>query len=65
MTFRDHLCAGDADRARCDRTKRELAARAWRYVQHGVGAESAVVAAIIARASESPSAGCGAWTVGV
>ncbi len=40
---------------RTRRTKRELAAQDWDYVQHYVDARTAVVEAIIARAMASPS----------
>jgi GrpB-like predicted nucleotidyltransferase (UPF0157 family) len=50
LLFRDALRADDAERERYQRTKRELAARTWRYVQEYADAKSAVVEAIIARA---------------
>ncbi|HXA27442.1 MAG TPA: GrpB family protein [Candidatus Angelobacter sp.] len=50
LLFRDTLRADDAERERYQRTKRELAARTWRYVQEYADAKSAVVEAIIARA---------------
>ncbi len=50
LRFRDHLRADRADRELYERTKRELAARRWRYVQHYANAKSDVVAAIMTRA---------------
>jgi GrpB-like predicted nucleotidyltransferase (UPF0157 family) len=47
LRFRDHLRADDADRERYERTKRELAARRWKYVQHYANAKSDVVAEIM------------------
>ncbi|MEO8272981.1 MAG: GrpB family protein [Chloroflexota bacterium] len=48
--FRDWLRTHDDDRALYERTKRELAARTWRHVQHYADAKTAVVEEIIARA---------------
>jgi GrpB-like predicted nucleotidyltransferase (UPF0157 family) len=50
IMFRDHLRVNDADRALYEGTKRELAARRWRYVQHYANAKSDVVADIMTRA---------------
>jgi GrpB-like predicted nucleotidyltransferase (UPF0157 family) len=50
VRFRDHLRAHDADRELYERTKRELAVRRWKYVQHYANAKSDVVAEIMARA---------------
>jgi GrpB-like predicted nucleotidyltransferase (UPF0157 family) len=50
VAFRDHLRANDADRELYLATKRELAARTWRYVQNYADAKSAVIAEINARA---------------
>lgn len=50
LAFRDWLRTHDEDRALYERTKRELAARRWRYVQNYADAKTAVVEAIIARA---------------
>ena len=50
LRFRDHLRTDDADRELYERTKRELAARRWKYVQHYADAKSEVVAEIMARA---------------
>src|SRR5437867_1837568 len=48
--FRDWLRTHDEDRELYERTKRELAAREWKYVQHYADAKTAVVEEIIARA---------------
>lgn len=48
--FRDWLRTHDDDRALYERTKRELAARTWRHIQHYADAKTAVVEEIIARA---------------
>jgi GrpB-like predicted nucleotidyltransferase (UPF0157 family) len=50
LAFRDHLRANEPDRELYERTKRELAAREWAYVQDYADAKSEVVEAIIARA---------------
>ncbi len=52
--FRDWLRTHDDDRALYERTKRDLAARTWRHVQHYGDAKTAVVEAIIARAGGPP-----------
>jgi GrpB-like predicted nucleotidyltransferase (UPF0157 family) len=49
--FRDWLRTHPDDRELYERTKRELAARTWRHVQHYADAKTEVVEAIIARAS--------------
>lgn len=51
LRFRDHLRANVRDRELYARTKRELAAREWSYVQEYADAKSEVVEAIIARAA--------------
>ena len=48
--FRDHLCASAADRELYEHTKRELAAKEWKYVQNYADAKSAVVQEILGRA---------------
>lgn len=53
LLFRDWLRADASDRDLYARTKRELAARDWEYVQHYADAKSSVVEAIIARARAS------------
>jgi len=50
VRFRDWLQANDSDRELYERTKRELAARDWKYVQNYADAKSAVVEEILARA---------------
>jgi GrpB-like predicted nucleotidyltransferase (UPF0157 family) len=53
LLFRDWLRAHPADRDRYERTKRDLAAREWTYLQEYADAKTAVVRAIMARAGES------------
>ncbi len=48
--FRDWLRSHDDDRDLYERTKRDLAGREWRFVQHYADAKSGVVEGIIARA---------------
>ena len=50
LAFRDWLRSHDDDRLLYEQTKRDLAAREWKYVQHYADAKSDVVAAIMARA---------------
>jgi GrpB-like predicted nucleotidyltransferase (UPF0157 family) len=50
LRFRDWLRTYADERDLYERTKRELAAREWRYVQHYADAKSAVVEGIMARA---------------
>jgi len=50
VAFRDWLRMHDDERRLYERTKRELAARDWKYVQHYADAKTDVVEAIIARA---------------
>jgi GrpB-like predicted nucleotidyltransferase (UPF0157 family) len=52
--FRDWLRTHDEDRDLYERTKRELAAREWQYVQHYADAKTVVVEEIIARAGLPP-----------
>ena len=49
-SFRDWLRTHDDDRELYERSKRELAAREWKYVQNYADAKSAVVEEIVARA---------------
>jgi DNA-3-methyladenine glycosylase I len=51
IAFRDLLRTDPAELDRYLRTKRELAAREWRHVQHYADAKSAVVEDILARAA--------------
>jgi GrpB-like predicted nucleotidyltransferase (UPF0157 family) len=55
LRFRDHLRADDADRHRYERTKRELAARPWKYVQEYADAKGEVIEAIMVRAGLASS----------
>jgi GrpB-like predicted nucleotidyltransferase (UPF0157 family) len=52
--FRDWLRSHPEDRGLYERTKRELAARTWRHIQHYADAKTAVVEEIIARAGLPP-----------
>jgi GrpB-like predicted nucleotidyltransferase (UPF0157 family) len=54
LLFRDRLRTEPEERRLYERTKRELAARTWRHVQHYADAKTAVVEAIIARAGGPP-----------
>jgi GrpB-like predicted nucleotidyltransferase (UPF0157 family) len=57
LAFRDRLRTHDDERRLYEATKRELAARHWRFVQEYADAKTQVVEAIIARAlaDEDPS----------
>jgi len=58
MAFRDRLRSHEGDRRRYEETKRTLAARTWRYVQHYADAKSEVIREILARVLEDgPSPG--------
>jgi GrpB-like predicted nucleotidyltransferase (UPF0157 family) len=50
LRFRDRMRGDAADRELYERTKRELAAKEWRYMQDYADAKTAVVEEIIARA---------------
>lgn len=50
LRFRDHLRSNEADRLLYERTKRELAGRTWRHVQHYADAKTNVVEEILERA---------------
>ncbi len=63
ILFRNHLRAHHGDRALYERTKRHLAAKEWRYVQHYADAKAAVVESILERASASRSRGADDATV--
>jgi len=56
LVFRDWLRTHDDDRTLYERTKRELAARTWKYMQNYADAKSEIVNAILSRtlASSSP-----------
>ena len=51
LRFRDHLRANEADRELYAASKRDLAARDWKYVQQYADAKTAVVREILARAT--------------
>jgi GrpB-like predicted nucleotidyltransferase (UPF0157 family) len=51
LSFRDHLRINPADRDLYLHTKRELAARTWKYTQDYADAKSAVVEEILRRAT--------------
>ena len=53
IAFRDRLRASASDRDLYLRTKRELAAREWRFVQNYADAKTAVIEEILARAAPS------------
>ena len=55
LIFRDWLRAHADDRLLYDQTKRDLAARTWRHVQHYADAKTKVVQEILGRALASPS----------
>jgi len=50
VRFRDHLRGSAADRELYARTKRELAAREWKYGQQYADAKTAVISEIMVRA---------------
>ena len=50
LAFRDWLRTHDDERDLYERTKRELAARTWKYVQHYADAKTEIVEGIIAQA---------------
>jgi GrpB-like predicted nucleotidyltransferase (UPF0157 family) len=52
LRFRDHLRENEADRLLYEQTKRDLAQRKWKYVQHYADAKTEVVEEILARAAE-------------
>jgi GrpB-like predicted nucleotidyltransferase (UPF0157 family) len=54
VRFRDRLRDSAADRDLYARTKRELAARPWKYGQQYADAKAAVVSEILARAGQTP-----------
>lgn len=57
LLFRDWLRSHDDDRDRYAHTKRELAAREWKYTQHYADAKSEVVREILTRAIASDETG--------
>ena len=54
VRFRDRLRANDSDRELYERTKRELAAREWKFVQNYADAKTEVIEEILARAHAAP-----------
>ncbi|WP_181721343.1 GrpB family protein [Nocardia gipuzkoensis] len=50
LAFRDRLRTHDSDREYYERTKRQLAQREWKFVQHYANAKSAVIEEILGRA---------------
>jgi GrpB-like predicted nucleotidyltransferase (UPF0157 family) len=50
LAFRDRLRTHDSDRECYERTKRQLAQRDWKFVQHYANAKSAVIEEILGRA---------------
>lgn len=54
LCFRDHLRADEADRARYEQHKQELAQQTWKYVQHYADAKSEVVEEILIGAGVTP-----------
>ena len=56
LAFRDWLRSHDDERDCYERTKRELAAREWKYVQHYADAKTEVVEGIIVRAVRARAA---------
>ena len=52
VRFRDWLRTSDTDRELYERTKRELAARDWKYMQQYADAKTGVVDEIMTRALE-------------
>jgi len=53
LVFRDWLRVTDSDRAYYANTKRDLAQRTWRYVQHYADAKTSVVQEIMERATSN------------
>ena len=52
LVFRDRLRTNEADRELYERTKRELGAKEWNYVQNYADAKTAVVEEILKRARD-------------
>ena len=52
LVFRDWLRTNEADRELYERTKRELGAKEWNYVQNYADAKTAVVEEILKRARD-------------
>ncbi len=56
LRFRDHLRASEADPELYERTKRQLAARHWTYLQQYSDAKTEVIETILARGQQSTTA---------
>jgi GrpB-like predicted nucleotidyltransferase (UPF0157 family) len=54
LLFRDWLRREEDDRLRYERTKRQLAAKKWKFTQDYADAKSEIVEKILNRASEAP-----------
>ncbi len=63
LAFRDHLRADATDRNLYLRTKHELAARTWAFVQDYADAKSDVVATILSRALREPRPRAGQFVI--
>jgi len=55
LAFRDWLRVNEVDRLLYERTKRDLAAKTWKYVQNYADAKTAVVDEILSRARKNAS----------
>ena len=62
LGFRDWLRTHDDERDLYERTKQELAAREWRYIQHYADAKTQVVEGIVARATAGTDGETGGGT---
>ena len=51
LRFRDHLRENEADRVLYEQTKRVLAQRRWKHLQHYADAKTDIVEEILARAA--------------
>jgi GrpB-like predicted nucleotidyltransferase (UPF0157 family) len=56
LAFRNRLRSNEEDRLLYERTKLDLAAKTWKYVQEYADAKTAVVEEILLRATNTPSA---------
>ena len=57
LLFRDWLRSNQADRELYARTKRELAHKTWRYVQHYADTKTEVIEEILVRARDAHTLG--------
>lgn len=62
LAFRDHLRGSPGDRDLYARTKRELAARPWKYMQQYADAKTAVVSEILGTSAPRAMAGSSSQT---